>query len=49
MVELRYFEIYRSSEYMLLLGQGVRVSLIPTRAGHAARHGAGRGAWYALS
>ena len=33
MVELRFFEIYRSSEYLLLLGQGVWVSFILTVSG----------------
>ena len=33
MVELRFFEIYRNSEYLLLLGQGVWVSFILTVSG----------------
>lgn len=36
MVELRFFEIYRSSEYLLLLGQGVWVSFILTVGGAVA-------------
>ena len=33
MVELRFFEIYRNSEYLLLLGQGIWVSFILTVCG----------------
>ena len=33
MVELRFFEICRNSEYLLPLGQGIRVSFILTACG----------------
>lgn len=35
MVEFRFFEIYRSTEYMLILGQGIWVSFILTVGGAA--------------